>query len=192
MSVLYLVNPNLTAFERPRPEHTEAVNDLFEQYVPRVYRFALRLTGNRDDAEDLAQAAMLRAWKDRARLRDSSAAKSWLFTIAANLWRSGMRRKGREERLLNNAGQFGRRRISVPDEDIIVKEDLLRVRETMDALPGRQREVLYLHACEAFSLAEIAEILALSPQAVKASLSLARKRMREKLQDLYSMRSPVK
>ncbi len=54
----------------------------------------------------------------------------------------------------------------------------------MDALPERQREVLYLHACEGFSLAEIAEILSLSPEAVKASLSLARKRMRQKLQDL--------
>ncbi|MGD0517712.1 MAG: RNA polymerase sigma factor [Thermoguttaceae bacterium] len=159
------------------------MKDLFEEYVPRLYRFALQLTGNRADAEDLSQATLLRAWKDRARLRDASAAKSWLFTIAANLWRSGLRRKGREERFVRGIEEAPRQ-VPLPDEEIITKEDLLRVRETMDALPGRQREVLYLHACEGFSLMEIAEILDLSRQAVKASLSLARKRMRQKLQDL--------
>ena len=165
-------------------ERAEAVKDLFEQYVPRLYRFALRLTGNQADAEDLSQATLLRAWKDRARLRDPCAAKSWLFAIAANLWHSGLRRKGREERFVRGAEELGPRQVPLPEEEIIVKEDLLRVRETMDALPGRQREVLYLHACEGFSLTEIADILDLSPQAVKASLSLARKRMRQKLQDL--------
>jgi RNA polymerase sigma-70 factor, ECF subfamily len=76
------------------------------------------------------------------------------------------------------------RETSSPDRKIIVKEELLRVRETMDALPDRQREVLYLHTCEGFSLPEIAEILDISREAVKSSLSLARKRMRQKLQDL--------
>jgi RNA polymerase sigma-70 factor, ECF subfamily len=190
LGVLYIVNPNLTAVKRRRLVHAVlreraiAVKDLLEEYVPRLYRFALRLTGNRDDAEDLTQAALLRAWKDRARLRDPGAAKSWLFAIAANLWRSGLRRMGREERLADNAEQFARRQVALPEEEIIIREDMIRVRETMDALPDRQREVLYLHACEAFSLPEIAEILALSPQAVKASLSLARKRMRQKLKDL--------
>jgi RNA polymerase sigma-70 factor, ECF subfamily len=165
-------------------ERAEAVKDLLEEYVPHVYRFALRLTGNRDDAEDLTQAALLKAWKDRARLRDPGSTKSWLFTITANLWRSGLRRKGREERFVRGAEELIRRQVPLPEKEIIVKEDLRRVRETMDELPERQREVLYLHACEGFSLTEIAEILALSPQAVKASLSLARKRMRQKLQDL--------
>jgi RNA polymerase sigma-70 factor, ECF subfamily len=165
-------------------EHAEAVKELFEQHAARLYRFALRLTGNRANAEDLAQAAILKAWKDRFRLRDPGTAKGWLFAIAANLWRSGLRRKSREQRIADSAKQLTKCKVLLPDEEIIIKEDMLRVRETMDTLPGRQREVLYLHACEAFSLAEIAEILALSPQAVKASLSLARKRMREKLHDL--------
>jgi RNA polymerase sigma-70 factor, ECF subfamily len=188
----------LTAIKRRRLVHAvlreraKAVKDLLEEYVPRLYRFALRLTGNRDDAEDLTQAALLGAWKDRVRLRDPGSAKSWLFTIAANLWRSGLRRKGREERFVRGAEELSQRQVPLPEEKIIVKEDLRRVRETMDALPDRQREVLYLHACEGFSLPEIAEILALSPQAVKASLSLARKRMRQKLQDLDRVQFPIK
>lgn len=168
------------------------MKDLFEEYVPRVYRFARRLTGNQNDAEDLTQATLLRAWQDRARLRDPGAAKSWLFAIAANLWRSGLRRKGREKRIINGVEQFGADRKRSPDEEILVKEDWQRVWETMNALPQRQREVLYLHACEAFSLAEISEILTISPEAVKASLSLARKRMRQQLQDLNRVGLPIK
>ena len=100
--------------------------------------------------------------------------------------RAAAQRAGRA--ICARCGRVGPRQVPLPEEEIIVKEDLLRVRETMDALPDRQREVLYLHACEGFSLPEIAEILALSPQAVKASLSLARKRMRQKLQDLDRVR----
>jgi RNA polymerase sigma-70 factor (ECF subfamily) len=160
------------------------VKDLFEEYVSRVYRFALRLTGNRNEAEDLAQATLLSGWRDRNRLRDPTAAKSWLFAIAANLWRSGLRRRSRAERFARDFENSSRRGKLPPDEEIAVAEDLHRVQEAMDALPDRQREVLYLHACEACSLPEIAEILAISPEAVKASLSLARKRMRRELSDL--------
>jgi RNA polymerase sigma factor (sigma-70 family) len=62
--------------------------------------------------------------------------------------------------------------------------------EAMDWLPSRQREVLCLHACQQLSLAEIAEVLQLSPEAVKASLSLARKKMRRWLNDLCPDRYP--
>lgn len=54
----------------------------------------------------------------------------------------------------------------------------------MDQLPPRQRQVLHLHAIEELSLAEIAEVLDIGSEAVKASLSLARKRIRRKLSDV--------
>ena len=63
---------------------------------------------------------------------------------------------------------------------------LERALTAMDELPPRQREVLHLHACEQLELAEIAEVLAISSDAVKASLSMARKRMRSRLSDLLT------
>ena len=59
------------------------------------------------------------------------------------------------------------------------REELQQPWEPSANLPPRQREVLYLSACEGLKTAEIAEILGATPEAVKASLSIARKRMRE-------------
>ena len=78
-----------------------------------------------------------------------------------------------------------------PVQQVIDREDVQRTLDAMDKLPPRQREVLYLHACEGLCLAEIADVLDISSDAVKASLSLARKRMRRQLEDLCPDRFPT-
>ena len=70
------------------------------------------------------------------------------------------------------------------DRELIVREDVARVLEAMDSLPARQREVLYLHACEELSLGEIATVLGISPDAAKASLCEARKRLRRRFREI--------
>lgn len=56
--------------------------------------------------------------------------------------------------------------------------------EAMRALPERQRQAIHLNACEELSIPEIAEILDTSKDAIKASLCIARKKLREELRDL--------
>src|SRR5207249_1890316 len=82
------------------------VSDFLRDWAPRIYRYALRLTGDAHAAEDLAQEALLRAWSRRSALRDERAARVWLFRIATNLWRDQLRRK---------ASAVGRAR-ALPDE----------------------------------------------------------------------------
>ncbi len=168
------------------------MSDLFEQFVPRVYLFALRLTRNRDEAEDLTQETFLQAWRHRTRLRDPGAARPWLFSIAVNLWRSRLRRKGRGEQAAGLPDEPGPRPDNLPEEDLIAEEDVQRVRKAIDGLPARQREVVYLHACEALPPREIAAVLGISLEAVRSSLSLARKRLRTQLKDLNDVHFPTK
>ncbi|MEX2118733.1 MAG: sigma-70 family RNA polymerase sigma factor [Pirellulales bacterium] len=157
------------------------MDELLEQYVPRVYRFALRLTNDRHQAEDLTQETFLRAWRQRGRLRDEQSALAWLFRIAANLWRDQARRGrlavGRAGRLdedvsTNRAG---------PVAEAADREMLQRALAAMDSLPPRQREVLYLVAVEKLDVDEVAGIVQTSREAVRASLCIARRRMRELL-----------
>jgi RNA polymerase sigma-70 factor (ECF subfamily) len=154
------------------------VRDLLEQYVPRVFRFALRLTNDHHAAEDLTQESMLRAWKHHDRLRDPRRSLAWLFQIAANVWRDQRRRR---RHLVSQASSLeGDLEANTVAADSLVadQDDLRRALQAMQSLPARQRQVLHLHACEGLTRDEIAEVLAISPAAVKASLSLARKRMR--------------
>ena len=155
------------------------MNDLLAQHAPRLFRFALRLTRNRAMAEDLAQEALLRAWRGRDRLRDPQAARGWLFQIVANLWRDRLRRRSATEEELAEPAE-----VVCPQQplrELEERELVAQALAALDALPLRQREVLYLHACEGLSIAEVAAVLESSPDAVKASLCLARKRMRERL-----------
>jgi RNA polymerase sigma-70 factor (ECF subfamily) len=160
------------------------VRELLEEYVPRVYRLALRLTGDAHAAEDLTQETLLRAWRQLDRLRASGSARVWLFRIAANLWRDQLRR-GRSP--VARAGKLAddlAGRCVPPDRTAADHEAVGRALEVMETLPPRQRQVLYLNACEGLSAAEAAEVLGISSSAAKASLSLARKRLRHELRDL--------
>jgi RNA polymerase sigma-70 factor (ECF subfamily) len=77
------------------------------------------------------------------------------------------------------------------EQDAEDQDDVRRALEALGALPERQREVLYLCACEGLSAAAISLILGISVDAVKASLCLARKRLRQELKDIYEDRFPV-
>lgn len=156
------------------------MKDLLSEYVPRVYRFALRLTRDPHTAEEIAQETFLRAWRNRTRLQHPGARRVWLFRIAANVWRDLARRKTQPAEsvvsLTEDPDGGGR----TPDQAAADQEQVLRVIKDMDSLPPRQRQVLYLSAIEELDHAQIAQVLGISSDAVKASLSLARKTMRRR------------
>ena len=162
-----------------------------EKHLPSVYRFALRLTQNPHEAEDLTQDAFVKAWRSRRQLRKAKSARAWLFQVTVNLWRDRLRSRRRSPERAESSLDHHQRPDVLPDRKLIAQEDVGRTLEAIDSLPSRQREVLYLHAVEEFSIAEIADVLGISSAAVKASLSLARKRMRRKLADICPDRSAV-
>jgi RNA polymerase sigma-70 factor (ECF subfamily) len=167
------------------------VKNLLHEYVPRVYRFALRLTHDSHAAEDLTQETFLRAWGRQDMLRRSQAVHVWLFRIAANLWRDQLRRG---KLRVAQAGPLPLDHVSgaqTAEQTVNDQDDLRRAMEAMATLPERQRQVLYLSACEGLSAAEISVVLGISNSAVKANLCLARKKLRHELKDLYEERFPV-
>ncbi len=72
-----------------------------------------------------------------------------------------------------------------PDQGLADQDDVRRAFEAMEKLPARQKEVLYLRACEDLSAAEISAVLGISSDAVKANLCEARKKLRIELKDLF-------
>ena len=177
-SLVYSKDPPVQGRRRGR---RGAVSHPLEEWAPRVYRFALRLCDDPHAAEDLTQETLLRAWRYRTRLREPRAGAVWLLRITANLWRDRLRRgRCRVDRavpLQDDAPS----RTPGPEQLASKREELRRALDALGELPPRQREVLYLSACEGLSTAEIGEILGIESDAVKASLWLARKNLRERL-----------
>lgn len=161
------------------------MSDRLEKWAPRVYRSALRLTTDPHTADDLTQETMLRAWRRRDWLRDPQAVRVWLFRITANLWRDRIRRNRSPIARPDPLDDVRAAREAGPHRQLIGEEDLSRALRSLDSLPDRQRQVLYLHACEDFSASEIADVLGISPEAVRSNLSAARARMRELLPEMY-------
>jgi RNA polymerase sigma-70 factor (ECF subfamily) len=178
--------------QRAWTEGNRPVKDVLEEYVPQIYRFALRLTHDPHAAEDLTQETVLRAWRGRGRLRQPQAVRVWLFRITVNLWRDQLRRG---QSRIAQAGPLPDDHAGstpAPDRQAAGQEDVRRALAALDRLPERQREVLYLNTCQGLSAAEIATILGIHPDAVKASLCLARKKLREQLHDLFEDLFPTR
>jgi RNA polymerase sigma-70 factor, ECF subfamily len=159
-----------------------ASSENIEEHVGSVYRYALRLTGRADQAEDLAQETMLRGWRGRQQLKDPRVARVWLLSIATNVWNDELRRAKLRTQSLTEEPPCPRRLVSSATGD---RENVRLALAAMDELPPRQRQVLYLATCEGLDNGEVAAVLEISDAAVKANLSLARKEMRRRLKDIY-------
>jgi RNA polymerase sigma-70 factor (ECF subfamily) len=146
-----------------------------------VYRVALGVLHNHADAEDVAQDALLRAYRHFACLRRPERLKSWLvrtaWRLAIDRMRSANRREQREYEAI--AG----RPLPPTTEDIAGEHLFLRrVEEAVDTLPERLRQVVVLAAIEGYDMRETAELLDLPEGTVRSRLNRARKLLAEKLQ----------
>jgi RNA polymerase sigma-70 factor (ECF subfamily) len=154
----------------------------FEVHAGTVYRYALRLAGRPEVAEDLTQETLLRAWQHRHALRDERAARLWLLRVAQNLWTDQLRRQKFRPETIAQELPCPR---PLPADEGDKREAVALALAALDELPPRQRQVLYLVSCEDLSHEEVSNVLQIPVGAVKSNLSLARKEMRRRLRDVY-------
>jgi RNA polymerase sigma-70 factor (ECF subfamily) len=177
-----MLSPFAPAAARTKPTVTLHPFDAVEEHVATVYRYALRLAGRADMAEDLTQETLLRAWRSRGKLRDPGVARVWLLRIATNVWTDQLRKIKLRPATLKSEPACPR---PIQVERLTELENVKLALAAMNQLPPRQRQVLHLATCEGLGLPEVAEILEIEVSAVKASLSLARREMRRRLSDVY-------
>lgn len=152
--------------------------------LPHALRLAQRLTHCPDMAEEVVQTALLRASRGWRSFRGDCQFQTWLYRIVVNAYRD-LRRKAKHdwETLPGNVPDPSNRE---PSEITVENELGEYVARCIARLPARQREVLVLVTYENLSATEIADLLAITPANVHATLHLARKRMRELLQPYFA------
>jgi RNA polymerase sigma-70 factor, ECF subfamily len=183
MQELVLIQPGRTAEKEFAPEAAAATRREFEERLlecgPLAFRVARGVLRNSADAEDVAQEALLRAYRRFERLRDRTRFRAWLvriaFRLAIDRARSSKRREVRETLWSESAP-------GPSTEDLAATSEFqAHLNRAMDELPEKHRLVLLLAAIEGHSVEEVAEMLGLPMGTVKSRLFFARKQLAEKL-----------
>lgn len=158
-----------------------AFSALFSRYARRIYGYFAHRSGSRAHAEDMTQQTWLQVHRARASYRGDGRFAPWLFTIAANTFRTTLR---------GGAAIGGRERLTsdgaTPEPlwaEPGLTEDQRAVRQALAALPDAYREVILLHRWEGLGFAEIAAILGQNESAVKVRAHRGYLKLREILAD---------
>jgi len=172
-----------------------ALNALMDRHAHAVFCFLMRLLGNEDDANDLAQETFARVYRARERYDPARRFTTWLYSIAANLARNHLRWRARHPAVSMDApndegGQSLRDTLSAgsatPGETVVSEEMARTVRGAVQQLPENLREVVVLCEWEDCSMAEAAAILETTAKAVESRLYRARQLLREALKPYVS------
>jgi RNA polymerase sigma-70 factor (ECF subfamily) len=187
MQELVLVQPGRTVGDELEHEAAQAeTRREFEQRLaecgPLAYRVARGVLRNTADAEDVAQEALLRAYRQFDRLRDRNRFRAWLvriaFRLALDRLRSGKRRELRDMLWSQPEHQP---RVATAEDLAASNEFQAHLDDALAELPEKLRLVLMLAAMEGHTIEEIASTLGISTGTVKSRIFYARRRLAEKL-----------
>jgi RNA polymerase sigma-70 factor (ECF subfamily) len=150
----------------------------------KLFRFALRMLGNDDDAKDVVQEVFIRVWNGRAQMGEIQNMEAWCMRITKNLSLDKLRanqRRGTDS--LDNSYDV-HHADKTPDVKTEMGESMQHVSQLIAALPEKQRQVIHLRDVEGYTYNEICDILELDMNQVKVNLFRARNAVREKLMKL--------
>jgi len=187
------VDPDAALVEQMRRGEAGAVESLVVAYGDRVYRLAIRITGNASDAEEVAQDALWAASRKIDTFRGTSAFGSWVYRITANAAYQKLRRTRSQrhevswEELVPSLDDFGQHAGVAIDwsrrlKDPAVEGELKRVLgRAIGELPADYRTAFLLHDVDGLSNPEIAQTLQVNSSAIKSRVHRARLFLRRRL-----------
>ncbi len=152
----------------------------------KLFRLALRITLNREEAEDVVQDTMIKVWNARERWQDLESIEAFSLTIARNLSLDRIKKKENQNDSIENEKIEQPDTASTPSERMIQKDKLDIVRKMIDELPEKQRSCLQLRDIEGKAYREIAEILEITEEQVKVNIFRARQTVKQRFQQFDS------
>ncbi len=178
---------NANASDPPREEEAAAVSRLFHAHFVELARYAYRYLGSAEEAQDVVHDVFLRLWQLRAELDARANPRAYLYTMTRNRALDVLRRRAVEERGQQDYASPAQLGASAPNppsspaESTGPAEIVGALREAIQALPKRQREVIELRWWQQASYEDIGRILGISPNTAGVHMTRAIDRLREAL-----------
>lgn len=178
---------------------TETFHDLIRPYERSVYLMALSLLHNEAEAEDAAQEAFIKAYRNLNRFRSESRFSTWLIAIVLNEARARLRRK--QPSLTDSIDDTTEGSVTpaqltdwreIPSESLERQETRTLIRRAVAALPLAYREVFVLRELEERNVQETAETLGITAASVKMRLHRARMMLQKQLAPQLASVAPAR
>lgn len=176
-----------------------ATDELYRRHFRRVVTFFERKGCSKEESRDLAQETFFRVYKGMETFRGASSETTWILQIASNLFKNTLRGQATQKRYGHEVplepgsevaeGHWGSVRVDREKgalSKILAEERCRILREAMQELPPQMREVVLLRVDRDLKYREIAVLLHVSIETVKAHLYQARERLRDKLADYFT------
>ena len=158
-----------------RQDDEAAFKLLVDRYLPSVYSFCVRYTGNPSDAEDAAQEAFLKAWRHLSRFNTDKSFKTWLFAIAKNSATDLMRKRRSVNFSQFDTADDGNVLVDTLADPEPLPEELFEraslakdVRSALTFLKPRDQAILELRYVEDLSFEDISRVLGMSANTVRS------------------------
>ena len=146
-----------------------------------LFRMALRITQNREEAEDVVQETMIKVWNRREQWSQLESIEAFCLTICRNLALDKLRRMDNQVQSLNDdIDPLDQSHGSNPEQVAIQNDRTQMVRQLISELPERLRTCMQLRDIEGKSYRDIATVLDITEQQVKVNIFRARQSVREK------------
>jgi RNA polymerase sigma-70 factor (ECF subfamily) len=165
---------------RARDGYLDAFELLTQRYTPLAYRVAFRLCGDRSDAQDITQEALIAAWENLGQFRSDAAFPTWLYRIVTRKALTKISRRS-TIRSLDSYDRNAPDRAAGPARRTEEAMTVDAVAAAVAALPLPQRVAVVLHHFEGLSNAEVAAITHTSEAAVRSHLYRARRTLGKSL-----------
>ena len=165
----------------------DAIETLVREYETGIFRLAMSILGDSDEAHEVTQETFLSALRALASYQEKQSLKAWLYTIALNHSRSHLRKRKVIERLRATLATVFRveaqKQVS-PEETMVQSEKEAAIWTALKQLDERHRIVLVLRYFHEFSIAEISDMLSVKEGTIHSRLHNARERLRDALKQL--------
>jgi RNA polymerase sigma-70 factor (ECF subfamily) len=171
-----------TLVRRALAEDARAFGVLVDRHGPPCLRFAARMLGTREDAEDATQETLMRAYQSLGTYDERTAFRTWLFAILVNRCRTAMLRRARRERRVRTDGDHVLRASVASGVDGLHLE--IEIARALDRLSGPLREAFLLKHVEQLEYNEIAAITGQRISALKMRVQRACARLATELKEL--------